>query len=81
MAQERLEAQNRAYRVLYSSWNSTAVGAMVLAHRDPGVPNWIDTEGKGFGMMFWRFFLPDGEVETPQATVVKFADVEHADLT
>ncbi len=48
---------------------------MVLAHSDPGVPNWIDTEGKGFGMMFWRFFLPEGEVETPQATVVKLADV------
>ena len=31
VAQERLEAHNRAYRVLYSSWNSTAVGAMVLA--------------------------------------------------
>jgi DNA-binding transcriptional LysR family regulator len=30
-AQEKLETQNRAYRVLYSSWNSTAVGAMVLA--------------------------------------------------
>ncbi|MDQ0391567.1 LysR substrate-binding domain-containing protein [Labrys monachus] len=31
VAVERLEAQNRPYRVLYSSWNSTAVGAMVLA--------------------------------------------------
>ncbi|GLS22514.1 LysR family transcriptional regulator [Labrys miyagiensis] len=30
-AQERLEGLNRQYRVLYSSWNSTAVGAMVLA--------------------------------------------------
>jgi hypothetical protein len=48
---------------------------MVLAHEDPGVPNWIDTEGKGFGMAFWRFFIPVGEVETPQATVVKFADI------
>jgi len=48
---------------------------MVLAHEDPGVPNWIDTEGKPFGMMFWRFFLPEEEVETPQATVVKLADV------
>ena len=28
---ERLEAQGRAHRVLYSSWNSTAVGAAVLA--------------------------------------------------
>jgi DNA-binding transcriptional LysR family regulator len=31
VALERLDAQNRSYRVLYSSWNSTAVGAMVLA--------------------------------------------------
>src|SRR3954452_8808684 len=30
-ATERLEAQGRPYRVLYSSWNSTAVGAAVLA--------------------------------------------------
>ncbi|MGJ4854577.1 LysR substrate-binding domain-containing protein [Labrys sp. KB_33_2] len=30
-AQEKLETINRSYRVLYSSWNSTAVGAMVLA--------------------------------------------------
>lgn len=28
---ERLEAQRRSYRILYSSWNSTAVGAAVLA--------------------------------------------------
>jgi hypothetical protein len=48
---------------------------MVLAHEDPGIPNWIDTEGKGFGMAFWRFFQPEGVVETPQATVVKLVDV------
>ena len=48
---------------------------MVLAHSDPGVPNWIDTEGKGFGMVFWRFFLPEGDVETPKAAVMKLADV------
>jgi hypothetical protein len=48
---------------------------MVIAHEDPGVPNWIDTEGRPFGMVFWRFFLPEGDVETPQATVVKLADL------
>ena len=48
---------------------------MVLAHADPGVPNWIDTEGKGFGMVFWRFFLPEGEVATPQAAVMKLEEV------
>jgi hypothetical protein len=35
---------------------------MVIAHRDPGVPNWIDTAGLPTGMIFWRFLLPDGEI-------------------
>jgi hypothetical protein len=48
---------------------------MVIAHRDPGVPNWIDTEGREFGLVFWRFMLPVGEIETPQATVVRFEDL------
>ena len=48
---------------------------IVLAPRDPGVPNWIDTEGRPFGMVFWRFVLPEGEIETPQATVVPIAEV------
>ncbi len=26
-------------------------------------------------MVFWRFFLVTGEVETPQASVVKLADL------
>jgi len=33
---------------------------MVLAHRDPGHPNWIDTEGKAFGLVFWRSFWRKG---------------------
>jgi hypothetical protein len=49
---------------------------LVLAHDDPGVPNWIDTEGRPFGMMFFRFFLPEEEVETPQCEVVKLADIQ-----
>ncbi len=48
---------------------------MVIAHRDPGVPNWIDTEGRAFGLVFWRFMLPEGEIETPQAEVVPFASI------
>jgi len=46
---------------------------MVLAHRDPGHPNWIDTEGRPFGLVFWRFMLPEGEIETPRAEVVPLA--------
>ncbi len=48
---------------------------IVLAPRDPGVPNWIDTEGWPFGIVFWRFMLPDGEVETPVATLVGLDEV------
>ncbi|MDX1736404.1 MAG: DUF1214 domain-containing protein, partial [Halioglobus sp.] len=35
---------------------------MVIAHRDPGHPNWLDTEGRPFGIIFWRFQLPEGEI-------------------
>ncbi len=52
--------------------------SMILAHEDPGLPNWLDTEGNSFGLVFWRFFLVEGEVETPQAKVVKLADVRNA---
>ncbi len=48
---------------------------MILANEDPGLPNWIDTENNLFGMVFWRFFLVEGEVVTPQAEVVKLADL------
>jgi len=48
---------------------------MVLAHRDPGHPNWIDTEGRPFGLVFWRFMLPEGEIATPEAEVVPFSEV------
>jgi hypothetical protein len=48
---------------------------IVLAHQDPGHPNWIDTEGRPFGLVFWRFMLPEGKIETPQAEVVPRSQV------
>lgn len=48
---------------------------MIIAHRDPGLPNWLDTEGRVLGLMFWRFFLAEGEVETPAAEVVDFSSL------
>jgi hypothetical protein len=48
---------------------------MVLAHRDPGVPNWLDSEGRLFGLVFWRYMLPEGGIETPHARLVPFAEV------
>ena len=46
---------------------------IVIAHEDPGVANWIDTEGRPFGMVYWRFLLPEGPVDTPKAEVVDIA--------
>ncbi len=48
---------------------------MILAHEDPGLPNWLDTEGNAFGLVFWRFLLVDGSVETLETKVVKVADI------
>ena len=47
---------------------------VVIAHRDPGTPNWLDTEGRPFGLVFWRFMLPVGEIETPQAEVISLGN-------
>ena len=44
---------------------------IVVAHRDPGVPNWIDAAGMRTGMIFWRFLLPKQEVPQIEAEVVK----------
>lgn len=48
---------------------------IVVAHRDPGVANWLDCEGRREGTIFWRFMLPEGEIETPSARRVKLADL------
>ncbi len=43
---------------------------IVIAHRDPGVPNWIDAAGLKSGMVFWRYLLPEEEVPNIDAEVV-----------
>jgi hypothetical protein len=48
---------------------------MVVAHRDPGVPNWIDAAGIPTGMVFWRFLLPDEPVPPIEAEVVDVASL------
>ena len=48
---------------------------IVIAGRDPGVPNWIDTEGRPSGLVYWRFLLPEGEIETPRARVVSLSEL------
>ncbi|NQX89235.1 MAG: DUF1214 domain-containing protein [Halioglobus sp.] len=62
---------NRAQTVLQEDGSFR----IIIAHEDPGLPNWLDTEGNPFGLVFWRLFLAQGEVETPQAEVFKLAEL------
>ena len=43
---------------------------MIVAHRDPGVPNWIDAAGLPTGMIFWRFLLPEENVPPIETELV-----------
>ncbi len=43
---------------------------IVISDRDPGVPNWISTQGHRQGDIFWRFLLPEEQPPTPTCTVV-----------
>jgi hypothetical protein len=47
----------------------------VLAHRDPGVPNWLDTADAARGFMFYRWLRPTGETPTPTALMTTVEQV------
>ena len=51
---------------------------IVHAASDPGVPNWLETEGRASGSVFWRFLLPEEEIAPLDARVVKLADAKTA---
>ena len=48
---------------------------MVLAHQDPGVPNWLDTRGLAHGTMFWRFLLPEEPLSPLETRLVKVTEL------
>jgi hypothetical protein len=45
----------------------------VVAHRDPGVPNWLDTTGLSEGFLTARWTYPTKPAELPAAVVTKTA--------
>lgn len=67
--EERSVSLNRAQTVLDADGNFE----MILAHRDPGRPNWLDTEGRPYGIMFWRFQLPEGEIAPLETEVISLS--------
>lgn len=53
---------------------SDGVYRFVVAHKDPGVPNWLDTAAHGTGWVIFRWTLA-AEAATPRAQVVNFDQV------
>jgi hypothetical protein len=43
---------------------------IVIAHRDPGVANWLDTGGHRVGTIFWRYLLPESDPAMAECDVV-----------
>lgn len=64
--EERSISLNRAQTVLDAQGNFE----MIVAHKDPGRPNWLDTEGRPYGIMFWRFQLPEGDIAPLETEVI-----------
>jgi len=50
---------------------------LVIAHQDPGVPNWLDTMGRQVALLNYRHFW-GSPLPTPEARVVPFDDLSAA---
>ena len=49
---------------------------LVVAHKDPGVQNWLDTEGRPEALITFRWVLST-TMPTPEGHVVHFSDLDH----
>ena len=74
--------QTLEYRNLTSSINGSqlkleADGSyrIVISASDPGVANWLDTDGHAEGSIFWRFLIPETDPPKPECVVMKVGDV------
>ena len=48
---------------------------IVVAHRDPGLRNWLDTAGRSRGTIYWRHMLPEEPPEAIRTRVVPFEEI------
>jgi hypothetical protein len=74
--------QTLEYRSRRSSLNQSQIQLepdgsyrIVIAHRDPGVPNWLDCEGHHSGTIFWRFLLPESDPTRTECEVLPVGEV------
>lgn len=55
--------------------NDDGSWTIVVAHRDPGHPNWVSTQGHRQGLLWFRWFLPASTPDQPAVRVVPVQDV------
>jgi hypothetical protein len=48
---------------------------LVVAHEDPGVPNWLDTAGHDNGTIMWRWNYPRQQPPSPRSRIVPLSQV------
>jgi len=72
-----LDARNRRVSITGKHVAADAEGRfrLVLAAKDPGTPNWLDTEGRSFGIFVIRWLQPETAPLLPTARVVKLSDL------
>jgi hypothetical protein len=54
-----------------AEWDADGVLRHVVAHRDPGVPNWLDTTGLPRGFLSLRWTYPEKPALLPSVTVTR----------
>ena len=67
----RQSSLNRAQVVLETDGSYR----IVIAHQNPGVANWLDTEGHATGSIFWRYLLAEQDPLISQCTVVALSEL------
>ncbi len=73
----RLQTAPYRYRRVSLNRRQTELAAdgrfeMIIAHRDPDRPNWLDAAGRVTGMIFWRFLLPEQNASGIETELVDF---------
>ena len=48
---------------------------MIVAHQNPGRDNWLDTEGRRHGVIFCRFQLVEGDLQSLDTELVKLSSL------
>lgn len=48
---------------------------IVVAHTDPGVPNWLSTQGHPSGRLWFRWFHPEATPDRPTTKVVPLSEL------